>query len=198
MINSRLPDDFYKRNCLEVAFELLGKILVRIKNGTLYSGIIVETEAYEAGNDEASHSFIGKTERNKMMFEEGGKAYVYFIYGNHYCFNVVTGRAGEGSAVLIRAVEPVCGIDQMMRNRKTTNILNLTNGPGKLTEAMEINMKLNGKKLSGNEIFISDNPLGSVLNISVSSRIGISRATEKLNRFYLKFNPFISTYFDKN
>lgn len=192
MIDSKLPENFYRRNCIEVAFDLLGKILVRVKENRIYSGVIVETEAYESENDEASHSYRGKTERNKMMFEKGGKAYVYFIYGNHYCFNVVTEYRGNGSAVLIRALEPVNGINHMFKNRNTKNILNLTNGPGRLTEAMEINMQLNGKSLTGNEIFISSFPLYAKLKIAVSTRIGISKAAEKLNRFYLKDNPFIS------
>ena len=191
MYSRKLPREFYLRSCSTVARDLIGKVLVRNKDGKIYSGIIVETEAYPGKGDEASHSFRGITPRNSVMFEEGGVAYVYFTYGNHYCFNVVTGRKGCGSAVLIRAVEPLDGINLMMQNRRTDNIANLTNGPGKLTQAFEIDMEVNGKSLSGRELYIC-NSVGKAIKVRRSPRIGISKNKDALLRFYADNNPYVS------
>jgi DNA-3-methyladenine glycosylase len=146
---SKLPKEFYLQKCLTAARNLIGKVLVRKKGNKIYSGIIVETEAYTGQTDAASHAFRGKTKRNKYMFSEGGIAYVYFTYGNHYCVNVVVEEEGISHAVLIRALEPVDGITQMKKNRRTDNIYNLTSGPGKLSEACEIDLGLNGADLRG-------------------------------------------------
>jgi DNA-3-methyladenine glycosylase len=113
----KLPRDFYTRDVLRVARELPGKVFVKKRVDTILAGKIVEVEAYSGAADEAAHSFGGVTARNQVMFREGGILYVYFTYGMHYCCNVVTGREGEGNAVLLRAMEPLEGIETMMRNR---------------------------------------------------------------------------------
>jgi DNA-3-methyladenine glycosylase len=191
---NKLNKNFYTRSPLEVAPDLLGKILVRNINGVALRGIIVETEAYLGINDPASHSYRRMTERNKQMFEAGGIAYVYFTYGNHYCFNVVTGREGDGSAVLIRAVHPIRGLQYMMKNRETNDIFNLASGPGKLTKAFSIDKDLNGENITGRKIYILKNPDINRFEIVRSKRIGLSQNTDKLFRFFLKENPFISKH----
>lgn len=188
-----MPKEFYLQGCLTVARELIGKVLVRKNGKRIYSGIIVETEAYTGSDDEASHSYRGKTNRNSYMFEEGGTAYVYFTYGNHYCVNVVVGKAGLAHAVLLRAVEPLEGTRFMKKNREAAkNLFSLTNGPGKLTQAFEIDLKLNGADLCGNELFIASEDTGREFRLKRSKRIGISKNTEKLYRFYAEGNPFVT------
>ena len=178
--------------CIRAAKELIGKILVRKKGNRVYSGIIVETEAYLGSRDAASHSFNGQTKRNEIMFGEGGNAYVYFTYGNHYCINAVTGRVGIAHAVLIRALEPLEGIKYMQMNRKTDSVYNLCSGPGKLCEAMGINSKLNGVSLQGNEVFISEPVDLKNRKVKSTIRIGISKNAEKLYRFIDPESPFVS------
>ena len=137
-----LPRKFYLNDTKQVAKDLLGKILVRKIGRQVLSGVIIETEAYKGKNDPASHAARKKTERNKIMFGEVGRAYVYFTYGMHYCFNVVAKKEeDESGAILIRAIQPQQGIRYMIKNRKTDVISNLTNGPGKLTQAMQITLK---------------------------------------------------------
>ncbi len=170
--------------------------------------MIVEVEAYHQ-SDPASHSFHGKTERNKIMFGEGGHLYVYFTYGMHFCANVVTGRQGTGEAVLIRAVEPMSGIEVMIKNRygnfekplsKSSNlnssdpkfITNLTNGPAKFCKAFGITGNQNGLDLIKSNITISEGRSIPPNLIGISTRIGINTATEKKWRFYLKDNPWVS------
>ncbi len=188
----KLPKSFYTRGAVTVAKDLIGKILVHSTKSGIISGIIVETEAYTGKNDPASHSYIGKTKRNEVMFSIGGKAYVYFTYGNHYCFNVVTGRHNRGNAVLIRAIQPLEGIDIMKANRGLEDIYNLSNGPGKLTKAFGINKELNGADLVGDIIFLAYPKNDIRLKVSRSKRIGISKNTEKLYRFFAKDNPYVS------
>ena len=187
----KLPKEFYLQKCLVVAKELIGKILVRIKGNKIYSGIIVETEAYLGEKDKASHSYIGKTKRNEFMFSSGGIAYVYFTYGNHYCFNVVTGGEEIAHAVLIRAIEPATGIKSMMKNRGINDIYNLTNGPGKLAKAFEIDKNLNGADLNGNEIFIMNNE-NKKYKVLKSKRIGITKDADKFYRFFAEGSLFVS------
>ncbi len=127
------------------------------------------------------------------MFDEGGAAYVYFTYGNHFCFNAVTCRKGTPSAVLIRAVEPVEGIAMMKKNRGTDDVYNLTSGPGKFTKAFMIDASLNGVSLQGKEIFIAESSSDKTRReIARSKRIGITKNTEKLYRFFEKNNRFVS------
>jgi DNA-3-methyladenine glycosylase len=187
----KLQKEFYLQKCPVVAKELIGKILVRKKEGKVYSGIIVETEAYLGEKDPASHAYPGKTKRNENMFKEGGIVYVYFTYGNHFCFNVVTGPEGTAHAVLIRAVDPLLGIDDMKRNRGTEDIYNLASGPGKLAKAFEIDSSLNGASLLGSEIYILDSQHKGY-KVLKSKRIGITKNPDKLLRFYAKDNMFVS------
>lgn len=187
----KLQREFYLQKCLTVARELIGKILVRILRKDVYSGIIVETEAYLGKDDPASHAYSGKTKRNEVMFNQGGAAYVYFTYGNHFCFNVVTEEEGVANAVLIRAVEPVLGIEKMKKNRMVSDIYNLTSGPGKVAKAFVIDKKLNGADLCGNEIFIMENEQ-RFNKIITSERVGITKNADKKFRFYAASNPFVS------
>ncbi|MFA6456040.1 MAG: DNA-3-methyladenine glycosylase [Bacteroidota bacterium] len=199
-----LPRSFYTRNTLTVAKELLGKILVRKVGKVLLTGIVVETEAY-LYNDPASHSFRGMTERSKVMFGEGGHLYVYFTYGMHHCANVVTQNEGRGEAVLLRAVEPIDGIDVMMKNRNVRNenkddrhlvdaghLKNLTNGPAKLAQAFGLTRVESGTDLLSNAIYFTQGLSVPKSKIISATRIGISVATGKKWRFYLKDNTWIS------
>ncbi len=165
---------------------------MRKKGRKVYAGIIVETEAYLGSKDAASHAYSGKTKRNAYMFSEGGVAYVYFTYGNHYCLNVVVEKENTAHAVLIRALEPIKGIEQMKKNRNTGNIYNLTSGPGKLTQAFEIDLKLNGADLTGDELYICENNTNRRFKIKKSKRIGITKNADKLFRFYAADSPFVS------
>lgn len=189
-----LPKKFYLRKCTVVAKDLIGKVLVRKKGRKVYAGVIVETEAYTGSNDAAAHSYRGKTKRNEVMFSEGGVGYIYFAYGNHYCFNVVVEKKDIAHAVLIRAVEPVEGTGQMQVNRATDITQNLTSGPGKLAQAFEIDLSLNGISLEGDELFISHPGENVKHKIACSKRIGITKNADKLYRFYAAGNEFVSKY----
>ncbi len=194
----KLRKSFYRRELLDVAKSLLGKILVKVDGKNILSGIIVEVEAYHGDFDEAAHSYRGITKRTEIMFESGGYLYVYFTYGAHHCCNVVTGKKGQGTAVLIRAVEPISGIDTMIKNRfgrklkNNKEIFNLTSGPGKTCQAFGIDRKYSGTDLTGNEIFILDGEKIKSKDIGVSKRIGISRSVELPWRFFIKNNPYLS------
>jgi len=194
----KLPGKFYTRSLITVAKELLGKILVKNTDGILYSGIITEVEAYDGLTDEASHSFRGVTPRNKIMFGVGGYFYVYFTYGTHFCCNVVTGTEGTGTAVLIRAVQPLDGIEHMISNRYGRELknekekYNLTNGPGKVCKAFSIGREHYGEDLTGNKIYILKRPRVREDKIVSTRRIGITRSVDLLWRFYIKDNPYIS------
>ncbi|MHB1048911.1 MAG: DNA-3-methyladenine glycosylase [Bacteroidota bacterium] len=188
-----LPRSFYTRRTLTVAKDLLGKYLVR-KSGSRYLiGMIVETEAYRY-NDPASHSYRGITERNSFMFRPGGFLYVYFTYGMHYCANVVTAREGVGEAVLIRAIEPVEGIDIMMKNRNIDDrsLKTISNGPAKCAGALGLTTRESGIDLTKSEIFITGGTSISRSQIVAATRIGISVGQDKLWRFYIKGNEWIS------
>lgn len=194
----KLNREFYTRNLLFVARDLLGKTLVKKSGREILSGKIVEVEAYHGDSDQASHAFRGKTKRNEAMFNEGGCLYVYFTYGTHFCANVVVGKKGKGIAVLIRGVEPTKGIDLMGKNRFDRKLIpdkemfNLTNGPGKLCQAFGINRTHNGIILTGNEIYILDQPKLKNREIGVSARIGITRSVDLQWRFFIKDNPYVS------
>lgn len=200
----RLPRAFYDRDTLHVARDLLGCTLVHLlEDGTRLSGHIVETEAYLPG-DMASHGFRGKTQRNAAMFMRAGVAYVYFIYGMHFCFNVVTEGEGVPAAVLIRAVQPVDGIETMRRNRavrqtlrvsETRDVFSLCHGPGKLCQAFAIDRSANGIDLCkrGSRLFIGRKNLTGLGDLSgfieATPRIGISgdnTAKTALWRFVLQ------------
>jgi DNA-3-methyladenine glycosylase len=170
---------FYARDTVKVAKDLLGKELVRKINGRLISGIITETEAYRYKDDPASHAYRGLTERNRIMFGEVGRVYVYFTYGMHYCVNVVAKNPNfEAGAVLIRAIKPKRGLDIMTKNRGIEKISNLTDGPAKLTQAMNITKKQYGEdltKISSLYIVEGIKPEKIISN----PRIGIKTGTEK-------------------
>ncbi len=191
-IATPLARSFYERNTAVVAFELIGKILNFIQNGILFQGKIVETEAYFGLNDPASHAFRGPTPRTKVMFGPAGISYVYFTYGNHHCINVVTEKEDTPGAVLIRALEPLTGTQEMKKRRKMSEIKMLTNGPGKLTQAFGITRDDSGKDLTQNSFCISDESQKIDYSIKATTRIGISHAKEMPYRFYLISNPYVS------
>jgi DNA-3-methyladenine glycosylase len=188
-----MPRSFYSRETLVVAKKLLGKYLVRRMSEGEIVAKIVEVEAYRGADDPASHAYKGLTERNWPMFGEAGCAYVYFIYGNHYCLNVTTGRKGVPGAVLIRAVEIVDGLELARRNRKARSNIDLSNGPGKLTKALNITRIHNGLDLTKtNELLICQPKIIEDFEIGKSRRIGIKAGSEKTWRFYIKNNKFVS------
>ena len=194
----KLTDSFYRRtNVVKIARELLGKVLFTNVNGIITAGMIVETEAY-SWKEKGCHAYgAKKTNRNAVMFEKGGHTYVYLCYGMHHLFNIVTNETNIPEAVLIRAIQPVHGIDEMMiRRGNLKNDFHLTSGPGKLTKALGIDRKLNGKFLMGNEVWVEDagNRVSS-RNIVKSPRIGIDYAGEDARlpwRFTLSGNDWIS------
>lgn len=196
--------DFYKGETLDVSRNLLGNFLVREINNRKLISKIVEVEAYIGAIDKACHGYNYKrTERTKPLYEEGGISYVYIIYGMYNCLNIVSGKEGEPEAILIRAVEPINELDYISNNRFKKDFdelnkrekLNLTNGPGKLCKALEIDRKDNLKKLDGeNSIYLEFN-LDNNIEIVESKRIGIDYAEEAkdfLWRFYIKDNLYIS------
>ena len=174
-----------------VAQKLLGKRLVRKVNNKIISGIIIETEAYRS-DDPASHTYTGMTERNKAMFGRVGCAYIYTTHGIHHCIDVVARSAQfQAGGVLIRALIPEVGVDIMKKNRQTNNFKNLTNGPAKLTQALQIDKKLYGIDLTKQTslLFITEGISSSSKNkIQTSPRIGIKKATDKLWNFKLIVN----------
>jgi len=193
-----LPRDFYLPSAADVAPRLLGHLLLRRQGKNWFGGPIVETEAYLV-EDPACHSFRGETARNRVMFGEPGHAYVYFIYGCHFCVNAVCQPFGVAEAVLIRAIEPAIGEDRILQNRPGSRRGNLTNGPGKLCQALEIAREHNGLDITRrtSEIVIARNPdLEAALKTSgpvvVSARVGITRAAHLPLRFYLANSHFVS------
>ena len=190
-----LSRSFYGRDTVDVARDLLGKILVRKINGNTISGVIVETEAYRYKDDPASHTYGGMTERNKAMFGQVGRAYVYFTYGMHYCVNAVArSQDYEAGAVLIRSLVPRQGMDFMSRQRKTSDISNLTNGPAKLTQALKITKKEYGEDLTKrSNLFVMDGLEIKKSEIFEGPRVGIKKANDKMWNFKITKNVF-----DKN
>lgn len=172
------------------ARRLLGCELLREIDGRQVRVRIVETEAYDQA-DEASHTFGGRTKRNDAMFKSAGHMYVYFTYGMHHCCNVVCGQEGFGSGVLIRAVEPVEGVD-IIEARRGLSGVNVTNGPGKICQALGIDLRLSGHDLSEPPIQLIKRPALSGSIITNGPRIGISRAVHELRRFYITDNPYVS------
>lgn len=191
-----LPRKFYLHDSLTVAKNLLGKILVKRTGDILMAGKIVETEAYMGDLDPGSHAYKKFTERNKIMYDTGGLVYIYFIYGNYFCFNVVCERKGIANAVLIRAAEPLEGISQMEARRGIVkNKFELTNGPAKLCLAMNIDKKLYGKDLTVSEdIFISKPNMKESFDILTSKRIGLSKGADLPYRFFIKDNPYVTKH----
>ena len=200
----KLPLKFYLRNdVVKIAEELLGKVLVTSWGEQYTSGRIVETEAYAGSIDKASHAYRGKTGRTAVMFEEGGTAYVYLCYGIHHMFNVVTAREGTAHAILIRAVEPIDGIDIMLqRTGKKVIDATLTRGPGNVGKAFGFHTSQCGLSLQSDELYIADD--GYKLDpssIVMSPRIGVDYAGDDAlldYRFYIKGNKFVSGKLKKN
>jgi DNA-3-methyladenine glycosylase len=193
-----LPREFYEPSAERVARDLLGHWLVRNTPTGPCGGPIVETEAYLTG-DPACHAFRGETNRNRVMWGPPGHIYVYFIYGNHWCVNVVCQPAGIAEALLIRAVEPAVGVESMRARRAVVNQKMLTNGPGKLCEAMGIDRELNGADACNakSPLFIARNPaLDKFLQergpVVTATRVGIAQAAELPLRFYLGGSEYVS------
>lgn len=183
---------FYQQPTLSVASALLGKYLCRKWKNSLIVGKIVETEAYIGEDDPACHAARGKTPRNTVMYGSPGVSYIYFIYGMYHCLNVVTESQGFPAAVLIRAVEPIDGIEHMKKFRKTEDVQNLTNGPGKLCQAFHLDRKQNGMDLCGMELFITDGEEIAGASIARSKRVGIKVGVDQLWRFFIKNNSYVS------
>lgn len=200
----KLEREFYSRPTLDVAKDLLGKNLIHHINGKRLMGKIVEAEAYIGTVDKAAHSYNKRTKRNEVMFGPPGHAYVYIIYGVYNCMNVVTQAEEEGTAVLIRAVEPIENIETMALNRydepienlRKRQILGLTNGPGKLCIAMGVtNRANNGMDLCGDTLWIEEASENETFEIVATTRVNIDYAEEAIHfpwRFYIKDNPFVS------
>ncbi len=187
-----LPRDFYERDTVKVAKDLLGKRLVRVKGRNRMEGRIVEVEAYRGLDDPASHAFRGPTPRNAPMFGEPGHAYIYFTYGNHYCLNITTQEVGTPGAVLIRAIQPLEGLREMRRLRPKVLDSNLTNGPGKLTKALGIDKSLNEIDMTRREdLFVTESD-ETTFKVAKSARVGISQAADRLWRFYVAGNSYVS------
>lgn len=192
----KLPRDFYLQDTVTVARALLGCILWRKTGRELLAARLVETEAYLGANDMASHARRGlRSPRNESMYLEGGHAYVYFTYGMHWCMNVVTQEADLAEAVLLRAAEPVKGIESMRTRRpKAKRDFDLMNGPGKLCAALDIDKRMDGEPLDGDRLYLTapDTDIGEV---GVSPRIGVEGAVEVAHwplRFFIRGNRYVS------
>ncbi|MBZ0244820.1 MAG: DNA-3-methyladenine glycosylase [Cyclobacteriaceae bacterium] len=193
----KLKESFYQRSRVDsIAKDLLGKVLVSCFNNSLTSGIIVETEAYSY-KERGCHAYNNlRTARTETLFGEGGIMYVYLCYGIHNMFNVVTNRKNKAEAVLIRALEPLQGMEIMMERTSVEKVHRITSGPGKLTKALGIGRAMDGEVLTGSDIWIEDSGTKIARNkIVVTKRIGIDYAGEDAFlpwRFYLKDNLWIS------
>jgi DNA-3-methyladenine glycosylase len=193
LIGSPLPRDYYDQPVVDVARQLLGRILVRVADDGICAGRIVETEAYLSKCDSASHSFRGPNRKNATMFRGPGLLYVYTIHAR-CCMNVVTEPEGVASAVLLRAVEPLEGLDAMAKRRGTTKLLDLARGPARLCEALAVHRQFDGWDLTrGDQIWIAAcDTAPAPKDIGMSSRIGVTSASDLELRFFLKGNRFVS------
>jgi len=190
-----LPPEFFDRDPRQVARDLLGKLVVRRLGRKILIARVVETEAYLGKNDPAAHSFSGRTPRNEVLFGPPGYAYVYFIYGNHYCLNVSCLPDGAAGGVLFRAVEPVTGISAMAKARGMPPLSapRLSNGPGKLTEALSITRADNGVNLTDStlSLYLAEDDFPRP-RIAATTRIGITKAAHLKLRYLIPDNPFVS------
>lgn len=191
-----LPQGFYSRPTTEVARDLLGKLIVHQVDGEELAGRIVEVEAYLGLKDEAAHAFAGITPRTKVMFGPPGHAYVYLIYGMYHCLNFVTEPDGEAGCVLIRALEPVAGIEVMRARRpKARHLRHVASGPGKLTRAMGITLAHYGADLTRGALTVREGSSLEAVEIGVSPRIGINKSNKCVDwplRFFIKGNAHVS------
>ena len=194
---ARLEREFFARDTLRVARDLLGRVLVRVLDGERLSGRIVEVEAYIGEEDQASHARVGRTERNAAMYGPPGHAYVYLIYGVHHCLNLVTEREGFPAAVLVRALEPLEGIERMRALRGGRPNRQLTSGPGRLCQALAIDRGFDGADLCAPDslLFLEEGKPVSEHNIASGPRVGVRGDEAALRapwRFYLRENPYVS------
>lgn len=191
----KLTHDFYRADAVTLAKSLLGKILVHESEDGMTSGIIAETEAYCGPEDRAAHTWNNRqTARTEIVFREGGYAYVYLVYGLHCCLNVTANVEGKPECVLVRALQPVEGVEIMKARRRFSDPVKLCDGPGKLCSAMGITRELYGADLCGEELYIAENEYPK-LKIAVSARIGIEYAGEWRNmlwRFCIDGNEYVS------
>lgn len=192
-----LPRDFFARDTLQVARDLLGQVLVRMLDGERMSGRIVEVEAYIGEDDLASHARFGRTLRNEAMYGPPGHAYVYQIYGLHHCLNIVTGPEGFPAAVLIRALEPLEGLEQMRQRRGVADPVLLTAGPARLCQAMGIDRRLDKADMCapGAVLFVEAGGVIPDDQIATSPRVGVQgdqRARTAPWRFYVRGHPCVS------
>jgi DNA-3-methyladenine glycosylase len=200
----RLPRSFFDRPPERVARDILGKLLVRVDGKRRLAGRVVEVEAYLGLDDPAAHAFAGKTARNAVLFGPPGYAYIYFIYGNHYCLNVSCMKEGEAGSLLFRALEPLEGIAEMARNRGLPQIVEadcppsgralraLTSGPGRLCEAFGITRpRDNGKDLVESDLFLADDGYRP-RRIAIGPRVGITKAADRPLRYFIARNDFVS------
>ena len=190
-----LPRAFYERPTETVARELLGAVVVRRLEGETLAGRIVETEAYLGGNDQAAHSYAGVTPRTSVIFGPGGHAYVYFIYGVHHCLNLIAQPAGVPGCVLVRALEPVSGLDMMrLRRGRPRKDRDLASGPGKLCQALGIGLAEYGADVTDptGALTVLPSNLPAPLDITVSTRIGIRRSADLPLRFFIRDNEHVS------
>ncbi len=211
-----LPREFYDRDPVTVARDLLGKLLIRRQGRKLLAGRIVEDEAYLGADDPAAHAYAGRTPRNAVLFGPPGFAYVYFIYGNHYCLNVSCMPEGYGEGVLFRAMEPISGIAEMIRARglhvpglglqpgarmgdpslllRTSQLRPISSGPGRMSEALSITRERdNGKDLTSrrSDLYFADDGYRPE-KITATPRVGITKAVDEPLRFLVAGNPFVS------
>lgn len=188
----KLNRKFFKQDPSVVAKDILGKILVHETEQGILSGRITETESYEAYTDPSAHSYTGKSERNKSLYLEGGHLYLFKIH-KYICMDIVTGEKGVPSSILLRSLEPLEGIEVMKENRNRQKLTELTTGPGKLVQALQVPFKCNGHDIceSESKIYIVDDGY-KVEEIVQTARVGISKAKDLLNRFYIKNNKFVS------
>lgn len=195
---NKLPRDFYEGDTVVIARALLGCVLWRKRGRELLAARIVECEAYLGANDPASHARRGlRSARNESMYLAGGHAYVYFTYGMHYCMNVVTQEADLAEAVLLRAAQPLRGVDSIRKRRiKAKRDVDLMNGPGKLCQALDIDRALDGEPLDGKKLWITGRDIEVADDdIAISSRIGVDYAGDAAAwplRFFLRGNPYVS------
>jgi len=188
-----LPRSFYERPVLVVARAMLGRSLVHDLPGGRLAGRIVEVEAYGDGRDPASHARFGRTARNAAMFGPAGHAYVYFTYGVHHCLNLVTGRSGRPSAVLVRALRPVLGIERMRRRRGRLPLERLARGPGCVARALGLTLEHDGIDLTSGPLWLSDRPpQRSGHPIAAGPRVGIRAGLDRKWRFQLAGEPCVS------
>lgn len=190
----KLNKSFYLCDGLTLSRNLLGKVLCRKTGNDVLKARIVETEAYMGQGDKAAHASKGKTDRTAVLFEDGGKAYIYLIYGMYCCLNISANIENIPDCVLIRALEPLDGMDEMRKNRKTDKIYNLCSGPGKLCQALQLTKDDNATDLTGDCIWIEEDGF-AVGEIAASKRINIDYAEEAIDflwRFYIPDSPYLS------